>query len=147
MEKIILKVKTNTEKPDFRVFNAFFFGDDFHNTDSEGDSQEVWDRHWTELYKRSRENASKWLDISPSAYGDKTILEVSAGEESEVYALAYFLAQETQGEVFNANDVPLSVEELTQKMGDFPLQERLALAQKSIWRLSCKENPYPNVKD
>lgn len=147
MEKIILKVKTATEKPDFRVFNAFFFGDDFHNNDSEGDCKEVWDRHWTELYKRCRQDTSKWFDISPANNSDKSILEVSAGEEKDVYAVAYFLAKETQGEVLDIDHNPIALEALTQKIGDFPLQERLALADKSIWQLSSEENPYPNVKD
>lgn len=147
MEKIILKVKTATEKPDFRVFNAFFFGDDFHHNDSEGDCQEVWQRDWSELYKMCRKDSSVWFDISPAHRSDKTILEVSSGEEKYTYAVAYFLAKETQGEVLDTDNNPIALEALTQKMGDFPLQERLALANKSIWRLSSKENPYPNLSE
>jgi hypothetical protein len=58
-EKFSIKVKVNAERPDFRVFGAYFLGDDFHSYDSEGNSFPVSSGAWTELYMSSHDDRSR----------------------------------------------------------------------------------------
>ena len=64
-EKLELKVKVKSERPDFRVFACYFFGNDFHSYDSDGNSFPVTSRNWTELYMGSREIADLSFEIWP----------------------------------------------------------------------------------
>lgn len=139
-----LKVKINSERPDFRVFTSFFFGDDFHNYDSDGNAYPAWSRHWTELYMRSRET-DVYFDISPDNE-EETILKITASGADEVKAIAYFLAKETKGEILTADNQIVSLEKIKSEITNFKLEERLQLAQKSIWRQTSQENPFPHLK-
>lgn len=141
-----LKVKVNAERPDFRVFGTYFFGDDFHNYDSEGNSFPVWSRTWTELYMRSRQEKEAWFDISWIDQSDTSMLKVSANNIENARMVAYFLAKETAGEVFDNNDDFVPLETLENNPGDFELEARLLLAAQSIWRKSSATNPYPNLE-
>ncbi len=142
IEEFKLYVEVNYERPDFRVFASYFFGDDLHNYDSDGNSYVVTSRLWTELYMSSRELNNLWFDIYPVK--DRT-LQVKSCNEENVYRVAYFLAKETNGKVTTENDRPIFFEEMIKKMGDFNLERRLEIAEKSIWRKSSFENPYPNL--
>ncbi|MEW7280375.1 hypothetical protein ABW636_17425 [Aquimarina sp. 2201CG1-2-11] len=142
--KFNLKVKVNSKRPDFRVFASYFFGDDLYNYDSDGDSLSVTSKDWTELYMRSRNNSDVHFEISP-VNENPLILEVTSEKAENVYRIAYFLAKETNGEVINEKNEIIYLNSLIENMGDFNLQERLILAEKSIWRKATEENPYPNL--
>ncbi len=139
-----LYVEVNAERPDFRVFVGYFFGDDLHNYDSDGNSYPVTSRLWTELYMSSREVDNLWFDIYQVK--DRT-LQVKSCNEENVYRVAYFLAKETNGKVTTENDEPISLEKMVEKMGNFNLEERLKIAEKSVWRKSSFENLYPNLNE
>jgi hypothetical protein len=74
------------------------------------------------------------------------IFEVSANAIEIVHIIAYFLAKETKGEVWNENNHLLSLDGLLSRMGDFDVKNRLELAENSIWRKSSEENSYPNLE-
>ncbi len=145
-DKYILRVKVNSDRPDFRVFGAYFFGDDYHNYDSEGNSSSVSSREWTELYMHSRQNKDLWFDIDKVDENNTSILEVTSDKIENVNIIAYFLAKETDGIVLDNTDRPISLEILKMKMGDFDLEKRLLFADQSIWRKSTEANPYPNIE-
>ena len=44
-QRFDIKVKINSERPDFRVFASYFFGDDLYNYDSDGNSIPVTSRN------------------------------------------------------------------------------------------------------
>lgn len=141
-----LNIKVNSERPDFRIFASYFFGNDLYNYDSEGNSILVTSKNWTELYMCSRKDSDLNFDILP-INENPLILEVTSENIENVYRIAYFLARETNGEIINEKDEILSMESLIEKMGDFNLKERLFLADKSVWRIATEENPYPNLNN
>ncbi|MBP2546865.1 hypothetical protein [Acinetobacter guillouiae] len=139
-----LSVKVSTNRPDFRVFASFLFASNTHNYDSDGDSYPLTSRHWTELYISSREIDNYTFSISP-LQNDPLILQIQTSQKSICYAIAYFLAIETQGSVFNNQGIPLSSQHIENKLKNFPLTEHLAFANESVWRNSSEDNPYPNL--
>lgn len=141
-----IKVKINSKRPDFRVFASYFFGDDLYNYDSEGNSIPVTSKNWTELYMTSRQYSDLSFEIRP-INEDPLILEVSSEKAENANIVAYFLARETKGEILNESNEIISLNCLIEKMGDFNLQERLSLADKSIWRKTTEANPYPNLNN
>ena len=143
MEKFSIQVKINSDRPDFRIFSAYFFGDDFYDYDSDGNSFTVTSRNWTELYMCCRKNSELWFDIS-RIKSEPLILEVTGQTEQIVNSIAYFLASETNGKILSEEKIQ-PIEILINKMGDFDLQERLSLSKKSVWRKATEENPYPNL--
>lgn len=144
MEQFYLKVEIKEQRPDFRVFKAFFFGDDFHNCDSDGNASPVYSRDWTELYMRSREN-NQWFDIQ-CIEKDNLTFKITSNTEENVYQIAYFLAKETKGVIINRKNQIIDANDVISRMGNFNLEERLLLAEKSIWRKSSKGNPFPNIQ-
>ena len=144
MKQFSLKVKINGQRPDFRVFKTFFFGDDFHNCDSDGDAFVVYSRDWTELYMRSRENG-QWFDIQ-CIEKDNFIFKITSDTQENVCRIAYFLAEETKGVILNNENQIINHDDVILKMGNFDLKERLYLAEKSIWRKSSEDNPYPKLQ-
>ncbi|HKO77913.1 MAG TPA: hypothetical protein VJU52_11875 [Flavobacterium sp.] len=145
-QRFDIKVKINSERPDFRVFASYFFGDDLYNYDSNGNSIPVTSRNWTELYMTSRQNSNLSFEIRPTDE-DPLILEVSSEKAENANIIAYFLARETKGEILKDSNEIISLSSLIEKMGDFNLQERLSLADKSIWRKTTEANPYPNLNN
>jgi hypothetical protein len=141
-----IKVKINAERPDFRVFSAYFFGNDCHNYDSEGNSYEPYSRTWTELYMCCRANSDLQFNIDDIDQ-EPLIFEVSAKTVEIVHIVAYFLAKETKGEILDEKNHVIPLESLLSKMGNFDLSTRLKLAENSIWRKSSVENPYPNLEN
>lgn len=145
MEKFSLKVQINGNRPDFRIFGVYFFGNDDHNYDSDGNSNPVYSRKWTELYMRSRENEDLWFEIFPKE-DDENILIVESDNLQTVNIITYFLAKETQGIVFETDkEIPLEI--LQKNMGNFDLTRHLLLANNSIWRQASETNPYPNLEN
>jgi hypothetical protein len=141
---IDIKVKVNTDRPDFRVFATYLFGDDLHNYDSDGNSIPVTSKNWTELYMCSRQNNELCFEIWKTSE-NPLIFEVSAEKIEIANIIAYFLARETNGEDLDKESNSIPLEYLIEKMGNFNLKERLKLADKSIWRKATEENPYPNL--
>ena len=140
-----IDVLVNSDRPDFRVFGTFLFGEEEHNYDSDGDSYKVFSRTWTELYVSSRENE---LCFSIDQISDDPLtFEVSSKQETTMYAIAYFLARETYGEVVEKDGTMLLFSDVVEAMGDFPLNKHLAIADHSIWRTSSEENPYPDLPE
>ena len=64
-QRFDIKVKINSERPDFRVFASYFFGDDLYNYDSDGNSIPITSKNWTELYMTSRQNSDLSFEIRP----------------------------------------------------------------------------------
>ena len=141
-----IKVKVNSERPDFRVFASYFFGEDLHSYDSEGDSFPVTSKKWTELYMGSRQESNLNFEICAISE-NPLVLVVSSKEPENAYRIAYFLARETNGEILDENNGIIPLRNLIKKMGNFNLQERLLLADQSIWRRATEENPYPNLNE
>ena len=139
-----INVKIIKERPDFRVFATYFFGNDFHNYDSDGNSFPVTSRNWTQLYMSSRQESNLSFEIWP-LNESPLILSVFSENSENAYRIAYFLARETNGAILNENNESIQLDSLLDKLGDFDLEERLFLADKSIWRQATDENPYPNL--
>ena len=138
-----INVLVNSDRPDFRVFATFLFGEEDHNYDSEGDSHAVYSRDWTELYVSSRA-----IDLCFSIdklTNEPLVLEVSSKQESTTYAVAYFLARETYGEIIDKEGNYLLFSDVAALTGNFPLEKHLAIADHSIWRTTSEENPYPDL--
>ncbi len=138
-----IDVLINSDRPDFRIFATFLFGYEDHDYDSEGDSYEVYSRTWTELYVSSRETELCFSIDKISE--DPLTFEVSSKQESTMYAVAYFLARETYGEIVKKDGSMLLFSDVVELMGDFPLNKHLAIADHSIWRTTSAENPYPDI--
>ncbi|HNF48086.1 MAG TPA: hypothetical protein PLF48_01810 [Chitinophagales bacterium] len=132
-ENYKIKVKVNSEKPDFRVLAAYFFGDDFHDYDSEGNSNPLTSKNWTYLYMCSRQNKELCFEIL-DINDNPLIFEVSSENIETVNIIAYFLARETNGEIVDEDNNIIPNENLVKKMGNFNLTERLKSADNSIWR-------------
>lgn len=139
-----IKVKVNSERPDFRVFATYFFGDNLYNYDSEGDSIPVTSKDWSELYMCSRQDKDLCFDILKTN-DNPLIFEVSSEKSETANIIAYFLARETMGEILNEENNIIPMDNLIEKMGTFNLIERLKLADNSIWKKATEENPYPNL--
>ncbi|MDO1451958.1 hypothetical protein Q0590_37160 [Rhodocytophaga aerolata] len=137
----------NGPRPDFRLVESFLWSD-FHNTDTDGNSYNPASRDWTELYIASRENKDEVIDINP-INNNPLILEIKASNEILGNRVAYFLAKETLGQVIYKEETDLTdADFLLDKLGsNFNLQEALERAERSIWRKSTLENPYPNLKN
>lgn len=63
-----------------------------------------------------------------------------------MYQIAYFLAKETKGVIINSKNQIIDANDVISRMGNFNLEEKLLLAEKSIWRKSSKGNPFPNIQ-
>lgn len=144
--KFSLRVKVNSARPDFRVFGTYFFGDDFYNYDSEGNSFPVSSREWTELYMSSRQVKDLWFDINWINNNGMLILEITSNKTETVNIIAYFLAKETDGQILDNTNNIVSLDTLKSSMGNFDLEKRLLLAEQSVWRKSSETNQYPNLK-
>jgi len=144
VDKFKVRVKINSERPDFRLFATYLFGDDLHSYDSDGDSYPVNSRVWTELYMTSRQNAELGFAIEKEN-NEPLIFVVSSDREDITNAVSYFLARETTGEILDDNNRSYPFDILKNKVGNFNLDERLKLADESIWRQSSDKNPYPNL--
>jgi hypothetical protein len=142
-EEFELRVKVKGERPDFRVFAIYFFGDERHSYDSDGDSIPVSSRTWTELYMGSRQSPGLSFEIWPSSV-DPLVLTVRSEIRENAYRVAYFLARETYGDILNEINKPVDLDHVIDRMGHFDLEARLVLADNCIWRLASDENPYPN---
>ncbi len=134
-----IEVQINSERPDFRLFWIFLWGEN-HNIDSDGDSWNPASREWSELYMSSREIDNETFDIG-KINDDPLVFEVLSNNRDILNRITYFLKRETKGITKDTDET------LIQNMGKgFNLEEALERADKSIWRESSLDNPYPNKK-
>lgn len=138
----VLTVMVNDNRPDFRVFWSFLWGDD-HDIDSDGDSYNPASRTWTFLTMASREISNTRFEIIASRK-NSSLFTVCSKNEWITRRVAYFLARETQGTIFQEGNL-VDPAELAHQLGDdFNLNEALHRADSCIWRQSTLENKYPN---
>jgi hypothetical protein len=139
-----LQVTINGDRPDFRIFSVFLWGDD--NFDSDGDSYNPASRTWTWLYMASREVQGQYFEIYQMSESP-LIFEVKSPNINIANRVALFLAKETNGQIISPDNNLYPYNFLTDKLGDsYNLQEAFERADRSIWRESTLENPYPNIK-
>jgi hypothetical protein len=137
-----LRVIVNGDLPDFRLFSVYLWGED-HSYDSDGDSYNPASRTWTALYMGSREVSENFEMVQTEEHS--AIFEVTSSDEFMVNRAALFLAKETNGQIAGPDDLLHSYHFLTDKLGDFDLRQALERAEKSVWRKSTLDNPYPNL--
>lgn len=138
----VLTVMVNADRPDFRVFWSFLWGDD-HNIDSDGDSYNPASRTWTMLTMASREISNTRFEIVPSRENKKHF-KVCSKNEFMTRRVAWFLARETNGIILNGSEI-IDADVLATELGDdFNLDEALHRADTCVWRKSTLENKYPN---
>jgi hypothetical protein len=143
IEEYMVKVLINGDRPDFRVFSVYLWGND-HSFDSDGDSYNPASRSWTWLRMSSRVVSGNFEINQVSEY--PLIFEVRSSYEDIINRVALFLAKETNGQIVNVDNTLLPYHFLSDKLGiDFDLAEALKRADLSIWRQSTLENPYPNL--
>ena len=139
-----LSIKINTERPDFRVVAAFLFASDQHNFDSDGNSYPFSSRKWTELELRSR----IWDDYGFYLSRQKAkplIFTICASRKYIAYAVAYFLALETQGHIIDHKGNIVELLHIKNKLKNFQLDKHLNFAKNSIWRQSSNGHSHPNL--
>ena len=141
-----IKVLVNSDRPDFRLFWIFLWGED-HSIDSDGDSYNPASRTWTWLYMSSRELKNQHFEINQV---DENSLTFEVVSENEFLAkrVAFFLSKETNGNICWEDNNIYGFDFLADKLGDdFNLASALRRAYNSIWRKATLENPYPNLKN
>jgi hypothetical protein len=131
----IVDVAANGPRPDFRLFIPFLWNEE-HDVDSDGNSYNPASRTWTYLYMSSREIPDQTFEINEVSNQPIQFRVISTNEHL-ANRVAYFLARETNGDI-------IGIETGKEKIGDFNLEQALERADKSIWRKSTLENPYPN---
>lgn len=132
------------ERPDFRLIISWLW-DDEHDTDTEGDSYNPASREWTELYIANRENKNEKIDIFPTTK-NPLLLEISATTKELAYKLVYFLSEQTEGNIFKEKEMNniVSKNELLEFIDSDWLKNAIERVDKSIWKNTTLENPYPN---
>lgn len=133
------KVKIIGDRPDFRVFIDLLYGID-RNVDTEGNSNPVNSRKWTDLYIKDRESEDPYVEIVISE-DDESFFEVdSKSEYLEELASLYLL--EYCGSEIKKGDYQLSKNDIDDLNNKYLKQ--LNRARESVWHSSNDENPYPN---
>ncbi|MFH6995352.1 hypothetical protein [Flavobacterium sp. FlaQc-48] len=140
-----INVLINSSLPDYRLFVDFLWDYD-HNVDSDGDSYNPASRSWAFLDMESRENENERFSID-QAQDNPLIYIVKSENQIIANRVAYFLMKETDGDIY-FNDKNYKFDFYKDKLGnDFDLLKALQRSDKSIWRQSSLENPYPNRQE
>ena len=134
------KVKIENERPDFRVFIDLLYGQN-KNIDSDGDSNPVYSRNWTELYVKKRDNISSSIEIFANCEKPE-FFEVNSDDDELEEIVALYL-YEYCGNSIEKNSQILSLEVIDNLKNKFRIN--LQRARESIWHESDKNNPYPNL--
>src|SRR5690606_20380791 len=92
-------IKISNDRPDFRLVATWLWIKP-HDIDSDGDSDNPASRQWTELYLSSRQNSNETIDIYPISE-NPLILRINGSTNEMVSRAAYFLALETNGQLFS----------------------------------------------
>jgi len=126
---------------DFRTVISFLWSD-FHNVDTDGDSQNPASRQWTDLHILNRENSKETVDIMIETRSP-LVFRVESKLESLAARIAFFLAEWCHGEVRTLDGCP--VRDILALAGqEFSISAGMARARSSIWNKSTLANPYPN---
>ena len=141
-EKIIF-IEISNERPDFRLVATWLWNGP-HDIDSDGNSDNPASRQWTELYLCSRQNSDEMIDISPVSE-NPLILRVNGSTSEMVSRAAYFLAVETNGQLFTDEALSNSIglEDLKLQVGNFDIENAMKRTRESRWRKSSIDKPYP----
>src|SRR5687768_6834014 len=110
-KEYVLQVLINGERPDFRIFSVFLWGDN-HNFDSDGDSYNPASRTWTCLYMASRELSGQYLKINLVSE-QPLIFDVISPDQNIANRVAIFLAIETNGRIISPDNTLLPFNILT----------------------------------
>ena len=134
-------VTTPHGRPDFRLVQAFLWGDD-KDTDSDGNAINPASRKWTELILELRGAAGERFDVVEHKWSPLT-LKVMSENKYLAARVAYLLAHCTRGQVARTSSGPYeNSETLIPEMGqDFDLEEALTRFHDSPFRQSTLENP------
>ena len=133
-KNIVLRVLINGDRPDYRLFRVFLWGND-HKFNSDGDSYNPASRTWTELYMSSREVRASFEIYQVS--DNPIIFEVKSSNKNILNRAALFLAKETAGQIVSSDNTLHPYYSLSDKLGDFfDLQQALERADRSVWRES-----------
>ena len=124
-------------RPDFRVIIDLVFGTN-RNVDSEGNSNPVYSREWTNLYIKDRESESPSIEIA--AENSIFSIESESANFEELVALYLFLYC---GSKISCNGESLGGEYIEKLKLKYITQ--LGVAEKSVWHQSSSSCPYPNA--
>lgn len=133
------KVHIIGERPDFRVFLDLLYGR-MQNVDTEGNSNPVNSRNWTDLYIKDREGSDPAVEIIVSV-DNLNLFEIdSKAPELEKIVSIYLF--EYCGCSISHKNIILSAQEI--KSLKIKYSTALNRARLSMWHNSSDENPYPN---
>ena len=139
-------VQTTSLRPDFRLVITFLWGD-YHNCNTDGDSNNPASRDWTEFYCRNRENSVEAFDVSP-IHKEPLLLQVESHHAWLAARVAYFLSVESAGVIAEHQEGPFAAPEaLVSQMGDFDLAAAMQRVRRSPFQKATRDNPYPNLRD
>jgi hypothetical protein len=114
----------------FGQYNAFLWCHG-QNCDTDGSSEDVSDRYWTELTIINREDESERVDVDPRPETPLT-LEVRSARGYLAARLAYALTITTGGTLLSAPDgIAMDTEELLSTMGHFDVGAALKRFERS----------------
>lgn len=130
------QVSVIKSRPDFRVIIDLVFGKN-RNVDSEGNSNPVYSREWTDLYIKDRESESPSIEID--AESSLFNIESDSAEFEELVALYLFLYC---GSKIICNGKSLDEEDIGKLKLKYITQ--LQVAESSVWHRSGFSCPYPN---
>ena len=134
------QVKVIGNRPDFRVFIELLYGFG-RNVDTDGNSEPVSSRIWTDLYINDRESDTPSVEISASR-DNIDIFEIkSKSAELETLAALYLFLY--CGSFISFNGTELNQGELARLRTRYSVQ--LERVKKSIWHQSSDDNLYPNL--
>ena len=138
----MIRVQISGERPDFRVFIDLLYSDG-RNVDTDGDSNLVWSRVWTDLYIKDRESSDPFVEISASSENPNLFEVISESERLEELASIYLfdycgVSIEKDDKKFDA----VEIDRLKDKYSD-----EINRANESIWHKSSENNPYPNLAE
>jgi hypothetical protein len=135
------KVHVTGERPDFRVFIDLLYGQ-IHNVDTEGNSNPVNSRNWTDLYIKDREGSDPAVEIIVSL-DNLNLFEIDS-KDSKLEEIVSIYLFEYCGCSILYNNIVLSAQEI--KNLKIKYSAALDRARFSVWHNSSDENPYPNFR-
>jgi hypothetical protein len=137
-------VEAPRERPDFRLFITFLWSE-FHDVDSDGDSDNPASYEWSYLYLRNRADPAELVDIDTVEEQGRPCVRIRSEVSWLAAAAAYFLAHEGNVRVRAPAQPDWDHREaLRAHLGAFDLEAASTRANGSIWRQATLENPYPN---
>jgi hypothetical protein len=133
------KVHVIGERPDFRVFLDLLYGR-IQNVDTEGNSNPVNSRNWTDLYIKDREGSDPSVEIIVSLE-NSNLFEIDSKASKLEEIVSIYLFEYCGCIIFRENRM-LNAQEIE----NLKIKYSAALnrARFSTWHNSTHDNPYPN---